>query len=149
MPEFSSDELIILGFLVAGLIAFLARLISSRDPIQAATDAFNFYVTSSEAARANERRFLRLPEDARQTIQQLIDVADPLTPFVPGDLDQRAVTYLRNITDGKPETGALSVPAADVLDPDAVLGAIQAMPPEARGEVGKYIAALDEKEADS
>lgn len=57
-------------------------------------------VSTSDAARNAElaRQFQRVDPDVQATVRQLLNVADPLTDFIPGDMDGRVVHWLKEIT---------------------------------------------------
>lgn len=78
-----------------------------------------------------EWQFKRLSPVNQHRIQQFINILDPLTPFVPGDLDSDSVAWLRKVTDGLPNitivpTGSLTQADLELLKREIISGIQQA-----------------------
>lgn len=59
-------------------------------------------IANVELTSELELQFSRLPLARQEAISKLIDVADPLAKFWPGDLDDKTVAWLKEIVDGVP-----------------------------------------------
>lgn len=99
-----SSETALLGMfalVAASFVMALAAFIRTRDvtPLEKFVTA---RTTDLELTSVLEQRFMRLSPAAQESIMKLIRVADPITDYWPGDLDNRVVAWLQEITDAVP-----------------------------------------------
>lgn len=97
--------LIVVISAAAVLLVAIVTGIQQRNLAVKLTEAITKIIGDAKTSEALERQFARLDPVAKQTILNLIAVADPGTAFLPGDLPDYVVQWLKNITDENMDTG--------------------------------------------
>lgn len=92
--------------IIVGVLSGLGVAIWSGIRTGQLSNKLNQYVDTTvaniELTSELELQFSRLPLARQEAISKLIDVADPLARFWPGDLDDKTVAWLREIVDDLP-----------------------------------------------
>lgn len=99
----STQDLILIGLIVTSIASLIAAIQATRNGNK---EALTKYVTAKtsdvELTTILEQRFARLSPTAQESIMKLIRVADPLTDYWPGDLDNHVVNWVKEISDAVP-----------------------------------------------
>jgi len=100
----SGTQILILAIaaLVVNLGVAVYAIYRGTHPVQALTDFIHKMLDDSTVQYGLEEQFNRLSPNTQHVLRNLLSVADPISHMMPGDLDDEAVQWLRDIMDGLP-----------------------------------------------
>ena len=101
MPVSGTQILILaIAALVVNLGVAVYAIYRGTHPVQALTDFIHKMLADDTVQYGLEEQFNRLSPNTQHVLRNLLSVADPISHMMPGDLDDAAVQWLRDIMDG-------------------------------------------------
>lgn len=98
--------LLLLSIIAPTLIAVVAVWRSSGNVNQAITAGINRSISNPQLATTIETRLSAIPQDKRQFLIDLVDLASPITDT--SSISKDAAQWIKNMLDGNAATGAIN-----------------------------------------